>query len=525
MDMPIMQPIQTRAIAGPSRTTIASSSSRFLSTTRPLFRRDPPKLAHQDSFTTHGIPDLLSPEGFKIAWIDYQQLMVDKLDDLTAGEPFENSQPKDLVLRFARDPLAASLFNHASMAHNNNFFFSGLSTSPLKLEQVPNVQESLIDTFGSIETLKATMLDTASAMFGPGFVWLVWARDLNNPTSGQAGRRGAWRILSTYLAGTPYPEAGYRQQGLDTNTSNASEYKGYMNQQPANAVGSFGPFSTSGQAQSKLPPGGTNIMPVLCVNTWEHVWLRDYGMHGKRAFLSDWWKCIDWSVVEGNTPAEAKGQNTWLQQPAITFRIRGPDMRSAFAVLAFTGTVLAQVDISNLPSCAFSCVTDLGGCNQLDITCICSDTELISGLACCVSKQCDAEDQDKTIQFAQNLCGGEGVDNLPTSATCASTASATASSTGTRTGTAAGAAGTTMTDASMSMMATGSGSMTMTATSTSESATGTAADASASGSDASSMGSSSASASAAEQTDNAGARSAEGGLGLGMLVAGLVAAL
>ncbi|KAI7369427.1 hypothetical protein KC354_g1918 [Hortaea werneckii] len=200
-------------------------------------------------------------------------------------------------------------------------------------------------------------------------------------------------------------------------------------------------------------------------------------------------------------------------------------MRSAFAVLAFAGAVLAQVDISNLPSCAFGCVTNLGGCNQLDINCICSDSELISGLACCVSKECDTEDQDKTIQFAQNLCGGEGVDNLPTSATCASTASATASSTGTRTGTAAGAAGTTSTDASTSMMATGSSSMTMTATSMSESATGTAADASASGSDASSMGSSSASASAAEQTDNAGARSAEGGLGLGMLVAGLVAAL
>jgi len=306
-------PSCTRAIAAPSRTTLASSPNRFLSTTRPLQRRDPPKLAHQDRFTRDGIPGLLSPEAFKIAWIDYQRLMVEKLDEITAGEPFENSHTKDLVLRFARDPLAASLFNHASMAHNNNFFFSGLSTRPLELEKVPNVQESLIDTFGSIETLKVTMLDTASAMFGPGFVWLVWARDLNNPTSGQAGRHGAWRILSTYLAGTPYPEAGYRQQGLDTNTSNASEYKGYMNQQPANVAGSFGPFSASAQRQSKLPPGGTNIMPVLCVNTWEHVWLRDYGMHGKRKFLSDWWDCIDWSVVEGNTPAEAKGQNTWVR--------------------------------------------------------------------------------------------------------------------------------------------------------------------------------------------------------------------
>lgn len=262
-------------------------------------------MPHDESFRRHGIPGLLSPEGYRIAWIEYQNSMVQKLNELTAGEPYEHSQIKQIALQFARDPMAASLFNHASMAHNNHFFFQALSTTPYQLDKVPTLQKSLINTFGSIDTLRATMLDTAAAMFGPGFVWLIWARDLDN-AGGPSVRKGAWRVLTTYLAGTPYPEAGYRQQGIDANTQNAGSYNSYMNQQPANYAGSFGPFSRGGREQAKLPPGGTNVMPVLCVNTWEHVWLRDYGMNGKRRFLNDWWEAVDWSEVENKAPMEAK---------------------------------------------------------------------------------------------------------------------------------------------------------------------------------------------------------------------------
>lgn len=264
-----------------------------------------PVLAHDQSFARDGIPGLLSHEGYAIAWSRYQGMMLNKLNELLAGEPYENAPVKALTLQFARDPTSASIFNHASMAHNNHFFFSAFSTSPNTLERYPSLEKSLCNTFGSIETLRMTMLDTAASMFGPGFVWLIWARDLESPTKGQRG--GSWRILNTYLAGTPYPEAGYRQQALDMNTNNPSSFNDYMNSQPiTNAIGAFGSFSRQGRDQAKLPPGGTNVLPVLCVNTWEHVWLRDYGMTGKRAFLRDWWRCIDWSVVDGNTPYEAK---------------------------------------------------------------------------------------------------------------------------------------------------------------------------------------------------------------------------
>lgn len=232
-------------------------------------------------------------------------MMVQKLNELIAGEPIENSTAKTLALQFARDPMSASIFNHASMAHNNHFFFSTLSTSPLPLSRVPNLEKSLVDAFGSIDTLQATMLDTAAAMFGPGFVWLVWARNVDG---GGATRRGGWRILTTYLAGTPYAEAGYRQQGVDMNNQNPSSYNAYLSQQqqPTNVVGTFGAYSQGGRDQAKLPPGGTSVLPVLCVNTWEHVYIYDFGLGGKRRYLSQWWDAVDWSVVEGNAPTEAK---------------------------------------------------------------------------------------------------------------------------------------------------------------------------------------------------------------------------
>ena len=61
-------------------------------------------------------------------------------------------------------------------------------------------------------------------------------------------------------------------------------------------------------------------------------------------------------------------------------------------------STLAVAQIPGLPSCATSCVgTSFGSCGNLDVKCICSNTELLSGLACCVSTACDAADQEGEI--------------------------------------------------------------------------------------------------------------------------------
>ena len=46
---------------------------------------DVPTLTYHNEFAEHGVGGLLSRDGYKIAWTDYQSLMVQRLNDITAG--------------------------------------------------------------------------------------------------------------------------------------------------------------------------------------------------------------------------------------------------------------------------------------------------------------------------------------------------------------------------------------------------------------------------------------------------------
>ena len=62
-------------------------------------------------------------------------------------------------------------------------------------------------------------------------------------------------------------------------------------------AGAFG--SRSGN-DDPIAYGGADLDILLGVNTWQHVWLRDWGVGGKKEFLEGWWNAIDWDVVEHN---------------------------------------------------------------------------------------------------------------------------------------------------------------------------------------------------------------------------------
>ncbi|KAL8714676.1 MAG: hypothetical protein Q9220_001625 [cf. Caloplaca sp. 1 TL-2023] len=166
-------------------------------------------------------------------------------------------------------------------------------------------------------------------MFGPGFVWLV------KRTQNTLNDSMKLSILATYNAGSPYPGAHFRAQTVDMNTAatgitgetSGMEYarmmkesgengggmderakvygKGYGTGNPNvpaqplvahGTAGAFGLYSKEGQS-GRSAPGGALIEVLLGVSTWEHVWLRDWGVAGKRKFLEAWWDKIDWEVV------------------------------------------------------------------------------------------------------------------------------------------------------------------------------------------------------------------------------------
>jgi len=268
----------------------AVSSSRHALRPQSQVRRahHVPQLSHHAFFVRNGIPDVLSPEGFELAWTQYQATLVEKLNLLTAGTPDENSLPGTLLVKYAQQASMASLFNYASMAHNNHFFFNCLSPSPVAMPDglVKNITESC----SSVESLRAEFIATANAMFGPGFVWLV-----------KSTQDARLKILSTYIAGSPYPAAHFRRQPVDM----ATQTTGVAGGENADAIGKLrqmNPVGSMGQYsnQKVLAPGGIDIQPILCVNTWEHVWLRDWGVGGKAGFLEAWWDKINWEEVAEN---------------------------------------------------------------------------------------------------------------------------------------------------------------------------------------------------------------------------------
>ncbi|TGJ85066.1 hypothetical protein E0Z10_g3672 [Xylaria hypoxylon] len=254
------------------------------------------------------VPGLLSPAGYSTAWAEYMQHVISKLNIMTAGTEYEEQSALAILKSAARDPSQAALFNYASMSHNNHFFFSQLVNLQKLYEQKaqarpanpasaepqepqldasedripPKLKKELETNFSSIETLRREFLTTAMGMFGPGFVWLV--RNANTQDL---------RILTTYLAGSPYTAAHWRRQGVDLNTASANRgtMNSFLDRVQTGAGNSGGRFNPQA-------PGGTDVIPLLCVNTWEHVWLTDYGIAGKGEYIQQWWDTIDWDKVE-----------------------------------------------------------------------------------------------------------------------------------------------------------------------------------------------------------------------------------
>jgi Fe-Mn family superoxide dismutase len=208
---------------------------------------------------------------------------------------FEGSV-KSIALQTARDPAEAAVFNHASMAFNNHFFFESIAEYPEQQMNI-NLQAALTNDFGSIDNLKTEMLAMANAMFGPGFVWLVRINKKDYSSEKE------FKLLTTYLAGSPFAGAHNRRQPVDMNTQNvaaaqaAGSMQGLSQQHMTvqNTAGVVGQYAQK-TGRELLAYGGADVMPTLCVSTWEHTYYHDW-KYNKNLFVERWWNFIDWDKV------------------------------------------------------------------------------------------------------------------------------------------------------------------------------------------------------------------------------------
>lgn len=127
-----------------------------------------------------------------------------------------------------------AIFNNAAQAWNHIFYFEQFARKPKHMPD-GRLYNAIVDTFGSVEDLRRRMTTAAVGLFGSGWVWLAADND------------GKLYIVSRPNAGTPLTDG---------------------------------------------------LIPLLCIDVWEHAYYLDY-RNQRRTAVEDFWKVLDWAVVEG----------------------------------------------------------------------------------------------------------------------------------------------------------------------------------------------------------------------------------
>lgn len=99
------------------------------------------------------------------------------------------------------------------------------------------------------------------------------------------------------------------------------------------------------------------------------------------------------------TTAIASSIHQFTTRKSFTMRFTSITLFAAFSALA-----VAQLESLGIPKCALDCFgKNQGDCGPTDVKCLCSNSTLISAIACCVSKDCPAEEQKCKYSIAKSV--------------------------------------------------------------------------------------------------------------------------
>ncbi|KAF8938736.1 Manganese/iron superoxide dismutase [Dissophora ornata] len=221
-----------------------------------------------------GVTPLLSPSALKIIYSDHQTGLVNRLNELIAGTPYEEKAFYEVLMDSARSLNEAQIFNNASQAWNNDFFLRSLSSTPSSMSDA--LTKRISDSFGSVDVFKREFTTNALGLFGSGWTWLVEDKD------------GRLVLLNTYNAGSPHHR---RRMQREDETATDQDFASQA-QSPYSGASKY-------SAPAKLMANNSYI-PILCISMWEHAYLTDYGVtrEGRQKYLENFFNTVDWSMVD-----------------------------------------------------------------------------------------------------------------------------------------------------------------------------------------------------------------------------------
>ncbi|KAI0260935.1 Manganese/iron superoxide dismutase [Gloeopeniophorella convolvens] len=292
-----------------------------------------------------GMGDFLPPAALKLVAEDFQQGLLDRLNEQTKGTQLEHLSVAQIVISTAPHASQTLAFNYASLALNNSFFLHHLKAppagradheaeldAPLPTERTQTLRGAIATSFGSLQELKDHVAAAARGLAASGFVWLV--TDAHGRL-GVVATHAAGTLLAAdrrqdavELGGVYQPAAATEAHGSLASAPPASPASGLAPPPPragpptgaralSTAVRTGAPRATNVWAEPgtgaedagvlfgadggvKLDELGRALYPLFCVSVHEHAWLAaGYGVWGKDAYLARFWSCLDWAAVRG----------------------------------------------------------------------------------------------------------------------------------------------------------------------------------------------------------------------------------
>ncbi|GAA5986022.1 hypothetical protein JCM5350_005500 [Sporobolomyces pararoseus] len=287
-----------------------------------------------------GIPGFLSPNALKTVAVDWQQGVLDRLNDLVRNTEEENLSVLQTLKQTATDPSKTLAFNYASEALNNSFFLSTLTPSPSTPSPNSTLAQRLTATpsLGSLSSLISHFSAHVSGLHpasGGAYIWLV------TDPNGNLG------VVGTYAGGTvlvnerkqmgagPYssqdlkvlgekieaPAAVEAPETEQSSTTDSSETPAAAAVSSKWQTTSSSRSSSSTLLSSATPTPssiyqttisshndprsavGRSLHPLLCISTHQHCYLEDYGVWGRDEYVKNWWTRVDWKKVEDSFEA------------------------------------------------------------------------------------------------------------------------------------------------------------------------------------------------------------------------------
>ncbi|CAB4401804.1 unnamed protein product [Rhizophagus irregularis] len=233
-----------------------------------------------------GLEPLFSPVTLHELY-EYQGSLIEDLNNLTDQTEFMDNTIFELIDKTAQVPENALIFNHASQIWNNDFFFQSLTKKNSSKEvDIMDLNERIKKDFGAIDNFKEHFKNMALGIFGSGWTWLVETEF------------HILRVVNTYNAGTTLDVT--RTQEKDPNNHPMAYNSPFLTSSKNNVldVGANKPSPPPFIKLALQPSHKSRFNPLLCLNMWEHAYIKDFGIRGKEDYIDGFWDCINWEVVQ-----------------------------------------------------------------------------------------------------------------------------------------------------------------------------------------------------------------------------------